>query len=379
VADTGNNTIRKVTPAGGVTTVAGTAGMPDGGTNDGTGLAAQFYHPCAVAVDTAGYLYVADADNYTIRMITPASVVSTLAGNPGVSGFSDKESDLPAQFSRLSGIVVNNAGNLYVSDTDNYAIRAVDPAGYAPLFAGSIESGPDMGWPVAGNSDGNGTDASFNQPYSLALDAAGNIYVADKGNGLRRISINADVTTSVNSTNIIGIQAVAVDSTGNVFLADTDNHVIRRGVLTGGGLIIVKANTASGGSVSGSGLFPTGSNVQLTATASNGWALANWTDGNTNSTRTITVSTSTTYTANFGQQSFVTALANPTNGGSVAGGGAYFVGSNAVLTATASNNWLFANWNDGSAVSEDRHGASDEHHLHGELHGGGNDHGRGQH
>jgi sugar lactone lactonase YvrE len=337
VADTGNSTIRMLTPAGVVTTVAGSGGLT--GTNDGTGAAARFLNPYGVAVDSSGNLFVSDTGNDTIRKISPLGAVTTLAGQAGTSGSSDGAGDL-ASFFTPTGIIVDGSNHVFVADTDNSKIRLIDAAGNVSTFAGATDPG---------NLDGHGTAASFSQPYGLALDAVGNLYVADKGNGaLRRISPTADVTTSANSTNLVGgiaPQAVAVDSAGHVFLADTGKQVARRGDLTGGGLILVQANNANAGSVNGAGLFPAGSNVQLTATASNGWGFASWNDGNTNSTRTISVASSAIYTANFGLVSTVTVLISPTNAGSGTGDGAYIVGSNATLTASASNGWQFASWN----------------------------------
>ena len=338
VADTGNNAIRKITPDGIVTTLAGMAGVS--GTNDGPGLAAHFLHPSAVTVDGAGNVFVADTGNYTIRKITPAGDVTTLAGRPGVHGRTDGPGNL-ARFFSPSGIVADSAGNLWVADTDNSVIRQIDLAGNVGTFAGSTEPG---------QLDGHGTAASFSQPYGLARDGAGNLYVADTGNGtIRRISPAADVATPPGATNIVGgvlPQAVAVDLTGNVLMADTGNHVIRRGVLTGGALLIVQANIALGGTVSGSGLYPLGSNVLITATASNAWVFSAWNDSVTNNPRMVVVpSGGATYTASFSPLGTVTVVANPSTGGSVAGGGQYIMGSNAMVTATASNSWQFLNWN----------------------------------
>ncbi len=337
VADTGNSTIRRVTPEGVVTTFAGSGGRS--GTNDGVGAAARFLHPYGVTVDGAGQLFVTDTGNDTIRKITPLGEVTTFAGQAGSSGSTDGTGHLASFFSP-TGIVVDRSNVVFVADTDNSKIRRLDAAGNVSTFAGATEPG---------HLDGTGTAASFSQPYGLALDAVGNLYVADKGNGaLRRISPTAEVTTSANSTNLVGglaPQAVAVDTGGNVLLADTGRQVVRSGELTGGGLILVQAGTG-GGEVSGSGLFLNASNVQLSATASHGWAFLNWNDGDTNSTRTITVAGSATYTATFGQWGLVTVLVVPTNAGSASGGGSYALGSHALLTAIASNGWQFASWNE---------------------------------
>ena len=126
VADSSNHTIRKITPAGVVTTLAGTAGS--WGSADGTGADARFYYPEGVAVDGDGNVYVADTSNLTIRKITPAGVVTTWAGAATESGFVDGIGRA-AFFDSPSGVAVDGDGNVYVADTSNHAIRKVTPAG----------------------------------------------------------------------------------------------------------------------------------------------------------------------------------------------------------------------------------------------------------
>src|SRR5205814_1507614 len=133
VADALNNTIRKVTAAGLVTTLAGLAGTI--GTADGTGSAARFYNPTAVAVDISGTIYVADTDNHTIRKVTPAGVVTTLAGLAGGFGTADGTGSA-AQFKYPYGVAADNAGNVYVADALNNTIRKVTPAGVVTTLAG---------------------------------------------------------------------------------------------------------------------------------------------------------------------------------------------------------------------------------------------------
>lgn len=178
VADTGNNTIRKVTPAGVVTTLAGLAqldggGNPIGGSADGTGSAARFNAPYSVAVDGPGNLYVADTANHTIRKITATGVVSTFAGLAGTSGSADGTGP-EARFSSPNGVAVDSAGSVYVADTGNNTIRKVTSAGVVTTLAGSPL--------VVGNSDGTGMDAQFNGPSGVALDELGSLYVIDSSN-----------------------------------------------------------------------------------------------------------------------------------------------------------------------------------------------------
>ena len=180
VADPGNNRIRKITPAGVVTTLAGGTG----GFADGTGTAAQFYNPLGVAVDAAGTVYVSDRYNDRIRKITPAGVVTTLAG--GTGGFADG-AGTAAQFSSPRGVAVDAAGYVYVGDTGNGRIRKITPAGVVTTLAGTG---------TAGLANGAGTVAQFNNPQGLAVDAAGTVTVADSSNYQIRKITQVGVTVS---------------------------------------------------------------------------------------------------------------------------------------------------------------------------------------
>jgi hypothetical protein len=133
VADRFNHTIRKITPAGVVSTLAGTVGMV--GSTDGTGAAASFNNPAGVATDGAGNVYVADTNNCTIRKITPAGVVSTLAGTSGQTGTTDGIG-AAARFTNPEGVATDGAGNVYVADTDNHTIRKITAAGGVTTVAG---------------------------------------------------------------------------------------------------------------------------------------------------------------------------------------------------------------------------------------------------
>ena len=216
VADTGNHTIRKITPAGVVTTLAGTAGMS--GSTDGTGAAAKFYFPEGVTVDTSGNVYVADTGNHTIRKITPAGTVTTLAGTAGVYG-SANGTGVAARFNRPSGLAVDGSGNVYVADTYNSSIRQITPAGIVTTLSGV-----------------------FNYPKGVAVDSSGNLYVADTDNHtIRKITSTGILTTLAGSSGTSGSSdgtgtsarfyrpsGLAVDGSGNVYVADTGNHTIRR-------------------------------------------------------------------------------------------------------------------------------------------------------
>ena len=183
VADTDNSTIRRITPAGGVTTLAGLAGSP--GSADGTGSAARFSTPGGVAVGSTGNIYVADTHNCTIRRITPAGVVTTLAGSAG-NGGSANGTGSEAQFYLPEGLAVDSAGNVYVADTDSFTVRRLTPAGVVTTLAGLAG--------ISGSVDGTGSTARFHFPYGVAVDGAGNVYVADTWNN--RISKGVPLTAS---------------------------------------------------------------------------------------------------------------------------------------------------------------------------------------
>jgi hypothetical protein len=185
VADEFNHTIRRITPAGIVTTFAGASGLS--GIANGTGAAARFNHPTRLTFDPSGNLYVADTFNHTIRKITSGGLVTTFAGLEGVTGTSDG-AGLNALFNKPGGLATDSAGNLYVADTGNSTIRKVTPAGVVSTLAG-------LGT-ISGLKDGTGGDAWFNQPLDLALDGAGDLYVADTGNAvIRKITPAGAVTT----------------------------------------------------------------------------------------------------------------------------------------------------------------------------------------
>jgi streptogramin lyase len=186
VADTRNSTIRKITPAGVVSTLAGTPGAS--GSTDATGAAARFNSPYGVATDSAGNVYVADSRNRTIRKITPAGVVSTLAGSAGSAGTAD--GGVAARFSFPSEVATDSAGNVYVADANNGTIRKLTPAGVVTTLAGTAGA--------FGSTDAIGAAAHFYFPYGVATDNAGNVYVADMVNHtIRKITPAGGVVTTV--------------------------------------------------------------------------------------------------------------------------------------------------------------------------------------
>lgn len=278
IADTGNRTVRKITPAGTVSTVAGSAadasavpvngslaearfapfeaiavdrlgvlyvGEPRGirrlgldgqvttlagytGANppasalvDGVGSAAQFGEVASLAVDSGGTLFASDRANHAIRRITTTGEVTTLAG--GVRGYADGTGST-AQFNLPSGLAVDAGGTLYVADFGNSVVRRISSVGVVGTLAGSPK--------VRGETDGMGAQALFDSPMGLASDALGNLHVADVvRDSIRRVTPGGQVTTIVGATGPVTLNApygLATDAAGNVYVADTYNNAIRK-------------------------------------------------------------------------------------------------------------------------------------------------------
>ncbi len=220
VADFGNNQIRKIATTGAVTTLAG--GTRSGNAN-GTGTAAGFNGPAGVAVDAAGNVYAADFNNNLIRKITAAGVVTTLAGS---TAGNTNGTGTAASFNGPRGVVVDAAGNVYVADANNNLIRKVTAAGVVTTLAGNGS---------AGNASGAGTAASFYYPSGVAVDAAGNVYVADANNNLvRKVATDGTVTSVAGSgylslkTPFNGPVGVAVDAAGMLYVADAYRQIIQK-------------------------------------------------------------------------------------------------------------------------------------------------------
>jgi sugar lactone lactonase YvrE len=247
LADSGNNRIRKITAAGVVSTLAG-SGVA--GFAEGAGNTAQFDQPFGVAVDAAGNVIVGDTGNNRIRKITAAGVVSTLAGS--IEGNVDATGSA-AQFNRPGGVAIDAAGTVFVADAWNHLIREISAAGVVSTLAGS----------TLGFADGTGTAAQFNYPEGVAVDAAGNVYIADGSNNrIRKITSAGVVSTLAGSTQGYGDGTgaaaqfhlpigVAADAAGNVFVADDLNHRIR--IISPSGVVTSAAGSGIAGFADGAG------------------------------------------------------------------------------------------------------------------------------
>lgn len=170
VADSLGQKIRQITPNRDVSTLAGSGSQ---GTTDGTGTSATFSVPAGIAVDAEGNAFVTDFGSHIIRKITPQGVVTTLFGRPNQAGSADGPGN-DARFSFPVGIAIDSSGSLYVADSATHVIRRITPDGMVSTLAGMAGS--------SGAQDGPGPAASFNRPYGVAVDASGNVYVADQFN-----------------------------------------------------------------------------------------------------------------------------------------------------------------------------------------------------
>ncbi|WP_260837469.1 hypothetical protein [Microbacterium sp. SLBN-146] len=216
VADDSNNAIRFLNRASStVTTLAGGAAA---GSVDGTGQTARFYEPRSVTMGADGHLYVADAQNHTIRRVTTAGVVTTLAGSAGQAGYVDATGS-SARFRFPVGIVGTPDGNLYVADT-NHVVRKISPSGEVSTFAGSG---------IAGYADGAASQASFNGPADLCVDDEGNLYVTDALNRcVRRVTPQGVVSTITPTSGIFSNPRGVCYGGGALYVTDAGTHQVMR-------------------------------------------------------------------------------------------------------------------------------------------------------
>src|ERR1019366_2088530 len=302
LADSGNHTIREITPVGDnwvVTTIAGTARVA--GSDDGTNQAALFNNPWGIAVDASNNVFVADTGNHTIRKLTPAGtnwVSATIAGTAGVKG-SANGANQTARFDGPTGLAVDAAGRLYVADANNDTIRMLTPVGtnwVVTTIAGQAQAG--------GHADGTGADAQFFVPSAITVDTNGYLYVADtynhtvrnlipSGNNWRVVTLAGTPTVDGSRDGIVQHAlfnypfGIAADTDGHLFVGDTLNSTIRMGWFTPVPDVAVSAPGPDGSVISWVGMpfFTLQTNADLTNT--------NWVDYdgsavNANGTNSIT-------------------------------------------------------------------------------------------
>ena len=232
IADRENNRIRRVDASGIITTIAGTgeAGFSGDG---GLAVAADLGYPYEVAVDGAGNVYlISETDDHRIRRVDPSGIITTIAGI-GEAGFSgDGGRGGSAQLDRPRGVAADKAGNLYIADTGNNRIRRVDPSGIITTIAGTGEAG------FSGDG-GPATEAMLKWPPGVAVDDAGNLYIADTGNNrIRRVDASGTISTVAELS--YSVANLAVDRAGNLYFS-TWPHLVRR--VDPSGTIVTVAGT----------------------------------------------------------------------------------------------------------------------------------------
>jgi len=237
VADFFNNVIRRIATDGTITTVAGNGTY---GNNGGSGIATSvsLAFPTGVAVDGAGNLYIVNSFVNAVRKVTPAGFITQIAGNGTAGYLGDNGPAASAELANPIGVAVDGAGNLYIADEHNNVIRKVTPGGVITTVAGNGTVGYS-------GDNGPATSAQLNWPFDVALDAAGNLYIADQENNvIRKVTPGGTITTIAGKSSagpgysgdhgaptnaqLAYPQGLALDGNGNLYIADEDNNVIRK-------------------------------------------------------------------------------------------------------------------------------------------------------
>ena len=252
IAEYSNNRVRKVSPSGIITTVAGNGTQGYSGDN-GPAASAELYHPFGVALDASGNLYIADWGNDRIRMVSPSGIITTVAGNgtPGYSG--DNGPATGAELNYPTAVALDASGNIYIADVYNSLIRMVSPGGIITTVAGKGSQGYS-------GDNGPATGAELDYPSGLALDASGNLYIADEvNNRIRMVSPSGIIITvagngtqgysgdngPATSAELNSPTAVALDAFGNLYITDNANNRIR--MVSPSGIITTVAGNGTQG------------------------------------------------------------------------------------------------------------------------------------
>jgi sugar lactone lactonase YvrE len=244
-----SNRIRKITADGIISTVAGT-GTP-GFSGDGGPATAALLVPSAVAVDTSGTLLIAEPSNHRVRKVTADGVISTVAGNGTSSAFfaGDGGPAISASLNYPSSVAVDSTGNVLIADTSNSRIRKVAPTGVINTLAGNGSVG-------SGGDGGPATSAQLNSPVGVTIDQTGNVFIADCSNRIRKVSPPGTISTfaAVSTWDLCYYDyynyyssggGIAADTVGNVFITDPSHHQIYK--VTPDGVVSVIAGTGRSG------------------------------------------------------------------------------------------------------------------------------------
>ncbi len=257
IADTYNSRIRKVTAStGNISTVAGSATLGYSG-DGGPATSAELSYPHGVAVDGSGNLYIADTQNNRIRMVTASTgIISTVAGNGTVGYSGDGGAATSAELTYPNGVAVDSVGNIYIADTQNNRIREVTAS------TGNISTVAGNGTFGYSGDGGAATSAELTYPDGVAVDGSANIYIADFDNcRIRKVTASTGIISTVagngtggysgnggaaTSAELYAPDGVAVDSAGNIYVADTGNNVIRKVTASTGIISTVAGNGTYG-------------------------------------------------------------------------------------------------------------------------------------
>lgn len=241
IADHINHRIRRVAADGTITTVAGSDSIGSTG-DDGPATSAKLNYPSGVAIDSSGALYITDTMNHVIRKVVVGGNITLFAGQRGVSGFQEKDSKgeyleaKNAQLNAPTGIAIDGSGNIYFCDTRNHRVRKIGTDGKIQTIAGTGEKGET-------GDGGKAVEAKLNSPTGVAVDAAGNVYIADQMNHRVRKVDKDGIISTVAGTGLPGYSGngglatrarlfypccIALDKQGNLFIADRTNNRVRR-------------------------------------------------------------------------------------------------------------------------------------------------------
>jgi uncharacterized repeat protein (TIGR01451 family) len=257
-ASTSLNCVFRLDPSGYWSLVAGNCKTGFSGDN-GSAVAAQLNGPQGLALDGAGNLYIADQNNHRIRKVTPAGIITTVAGTGTPGYFGDTGPATSAQLNFPQGIAVDTAGDLYIADKNNHRIRRVAPDGTITTVAGTGTAGTT-------GDGGPATSAQLLNPLAVALDSTGNLYVADKSSQVRKVDVSGNITHiagtgtggysgdsgPASTAALSGPSGLAADFAGNLYIADTGNLRVRK--ISTGGIISTYAGNGTFGSSGDSGL-----------------------------------------------------------------------------------------------------------------------------
>ena len=251
-----------------VTTFAGNGNMTFSG-DGGPATAAALNHPRGLAIDSAGGVYISDTDNWRVRRVTPGGIVSSVAGNGGYGATGDGNQAIGASFSDVTDIALDAAGNLYIADASNHRIRKVTPGGIVSTVAGTGVQG-------SSGDGGLAINATLNRPISVALDAAGNLYICDSSShNIRRVSLASGIIVTSAGNGVAAFSGdggpataaslqfplgVAADRYGYLYIADSGNNSIRR--VSPGGMIVTVAGSYMAG-FAGDGAAATGALLNI--------------------------------------------------------------------------------------------------------------------